>query len=223
LESTLYTLEDYGSGHIKFNQEEIDVLCRRTSSIGVGMGMGCTEDTEKILEYLLENYEGKLLIDADGLNTLSFMDLSLLKNTRAQVVLTPHLKEMERLCGKPVYQIEENPVAYAKQFAREYGVVLLLKGPCTIITDGENVYFSDTGSSGMAKGGSGDVLSGIITAFLASTEKRTVLESAYLGAYVNGLAGELAEIAHSQITATPRDTVKYVPLAIEDLLRKNNS
>lgn len=221
LESTLYTLEDYGSGHIKFNQEEIDVLCRRTSSIGVGMGMGCTEDTEKILEYLLENYEGKLLIDADGLNTLSFMDLSLLKNTRAQVVLTPHLKEMERLCGVPVHQIEENPVKIAKKFAREYGVVLLLKGPTTIITDGENVYFSDTGSSAMAKGGSGDVLSGIITAFLASTEKRTVLESAYLGAYVNGLAGELAEIAHSQITATPRDTVKYVPLAIEDLIRSD--
>ena len=119
------------------------------------------------------------------------------------------------------YEIEKSPVLVAKEFAKEYGVVLVLKGPTTIITDGENVYFSDTGSPAMAKGGSGDVLSGIITAFLASAEGRSALESAYLGTYVNGLAGELAELAHSQITATPRDTVKYVPLAIEDIIRSN--
>ncbi len=221
LESTLYPLEDYGSGHIRFNPNELEQLTRYTRAIGVGMGIGHTEDTEKIVEYLLKNYKGKLLIDADGLNALSFMDLNLLKKAKGRVVLTPHLKEMERLCGKPVWEIEQNPVLVAKEFAREYGVVLLLKGPTTIITDGDEVYFSDTGSSALAKGGSGDVLSGIITAFLATTEKRSILQSAYLGAYVNGLAGEMAELAHSQITATPRDTVRYVPLAIEDLLRSN--
>ncbi|MBQ7761641.1 MAG: NAD(P)H-hydrate dehydratase [Clostridia bacterium] len=221
LESTLYTLEDYGSGHIRFNSGELELLCRHTRAIGVGMGIGHTDDTEKIVEYLLKNYKGKLLIDADGLNALSFMDLSLLKKAKCKVVLTPHLKEMERLCKKPAWEVEQNPVKVAKEFAKEYGVVLLLKGPTTIITDGEEVYFSDTGSSAMAKGGSGDVLSGIITAFLATTEKRSAIQSTYLGAYVNGLAGELAEISHSQITATPRDTVKYVPLAIEELLRSN--
>lgn len=221
LESTLYPLEDNGNGHIQFDQEEIEILCRRTKAIGVGMGIGCTKDTQLLVEYLLKNYEGKLLIDADGLNALSFMDLDLLKGSRADIVLTPHLKEMERLCGKLSYEIEKNPVLVAKEFAKEYGVVLVLKGPTTIITDGENVYFSDTGSPAMAKGGSGDVLSGIITAFLASAEGRSALESAYLGTYVNGLAGELAELAHSQITATPRDTVKYVPLAIEDVIRYN--
>ncbi len=221
LESTLFPLEDYSDGHIRFNKDELDALTRGTRAVGVGMGIGHTEDAEKIVEYLLEGYEGKLLIDADGLNALSLLDLDLLKKTRAEVVLTPHLKEMERLCGVKASQIEQNPVKIAKDFAKEYGVVVLLKGPTTVITDGENVYFSDTGSPAMAKGGSGDVLSGIITAFLASTEGRTALESAYLGAYVNGLAGEMAELAHSQITATPRDTVKYVPLAIEDIIRYN--
>jgi NAD(P)H-hydrate epimerase len=135
--------------------------------------------------------------------------------------LTPHVKEFERLTRIKKEEILKNPIKIVSDFVRHNDVCVLLKGAVSIIADRNECYINKTGTSGMAKGGSGDVLSGIITAFLASTEKRTVLESACLGAYVNGLAGELAEIAHSQITATPRDTVKYVPLAIEELIRSD--
>ena len=145
------------------------------------------------------------------------MDLSILKKAKGAVVLTPHLKELERLSGVELKEIENNPVYYAKAFAKENGIILLLKGPTTIVTDGEKVYLVNRGTAGMATAGSGDVLSGILAGLLATTEKRTPIESVYLGAYINGLAGEIASKEIGEISMLASDTVSKIAEAIKEI------
>ena len=216
LESTYLPLSDE-NGQIKFVKEEIDDLLCGTHCVAIGMGMGKRCEGKEIIEYILKNYEGRVVIDADGLNFLSEMDASILKEAKAEVVLTPHLKEFERLLGVPVSEIEQKPIHYAKEYARKNGIILLLKGSSTIVTDGKDVFITDTGCAGMATAGSGDVLSGILCALLGSYEKRSLLESTYLGAYINGLAGELAMEEMGDISMCAGDTVNCIPSAIMEI------
>ena len=109
---------------------------------------------------------------------------------KEKAILTPHPGEMARLIDKSIEYVEENRVEVAKKFAKENKVVVLLKGYNTIITDGEFVYINSSGNSKMASGGMGDCLTGIISALLA--QGHTEIESALIGAYVHGLAGEFA-------------------------------
>ena len=114
-------------------------------------------------------------------------------------------------------EILKNPISYAEKFAKEYGVILLLKGATTIVTDGENTYLIDTGCPGMATAGSGDVLSGIIGAFLATKEERGAIQSTYLGAYVNGYAGKIAQEEMGDISQLASDTAKSIVKAIKEI------
>lgn len=215
LESTLYPLSE-ADGKVKFDKNEIDGALKGVKAVGIGMGLGQGGENEKIISYILENYSLPLLLDADAINTLSKMGKDALKNTKCKVVLTPHLKEFERLCLVPVSEIEQNPILYAKKYAKENAVVLLLKGASTIITDGENVVISNTGSPGMATAGSGDVLSGIITSLLGQEPKK-VFEMTCLGAYINGLAGEVAEKENGAISMVSSDTARSIAYAIKEI------
>ncbi|MBO5338406.1 MAG: NAD(P)H-hydrate dehydratase [Clostridia bacterium] len=216
VEPTLYPLSEENDA-IKFVSEEIDGALKGVKAVGIGMGLGQNGENDKIIRYILDNYSLPVLLDADAINTVSRLDSSLLKSTKCKLVLTPHLKEFERLSGVPLKEIENNPVVYAREYARENGVVLLLKGSSTIITDGENVIISNTGSAGMATAGSGDVLSGIITSLLGQYPSK-VLEMACLGAYINGYAGELAEKENGAISMIASDTAKNVSSAIKSLI-----
>ena len=216
LESTLYPLKDE-NGNIKFDKEQIDTLINSSKVIAIGMGLNQKGDNEKIISYLINNYNGTLIIDADGLNTLSKMDIYLTKS-KGKIVLTPHLKEFERLSKIPIEQINENPIEYAKQYAKNNGVVLLLKGVATIITDGENTYLTNTGCPGMATGGSGDVLSGILAGICASNGI-SLLENVSIGAYINGYAAELAREEGCDISMSAYDTAKNVARAISTLIK----
>lgn len=214
LESTLYPLSSE-NGSIKFYENEIQGAIKGSKAVAIGMGLGQEGDNAKIIEYVLQNADATVIIDADGLNTLSKMDLSTIKNSRCRVVLTPHLKEMERLCGVPLDKILENPVFYATEFAREIGAILLLKGPTTIITDGKTVYLTDKGCAGMATAGSGDVLSGIIAALCASHSDTLMATAA--AAYINGYAGEIAQKEFGAISMIASDTAKSVAKAINQI------
>ena len=216
LESTLYPLSE-ADGAIKFDENEIQGAINSTKSVGIGMGMGQRGDNEEVITYLLKNYSGTLVIDADGLNTLSKMELSLLNDAKCKVVLTPHLKEFERLSGIPVDEILHDPIYYAKDFAKKYGVILLLKGTSTIITDGEDVRITNTGCQGMASGGSGDVLLGIISALCAQMQGRE-LEAVWASAYINGRAGEIASRQLCDISMSAGDTAMCVALSIKEIV-----
>ena len=173
LEQTLFPYE---------NVEDIKKIIIDLDAIAVGMGWGFDEKHLSILKYVLENFTGNLIIDADGLNTL-VGHLDLLKNTKAHIVLTPHLKEFSRLTNLTIEEINENKIEIAKSFAKENRVILLLKGSTTIVTDGTDVYLTKYGTPGMATSGSGDILSGILAGLLGYQEFNLLTVSA--GAIIN--------------------------------------
>ncbi len=216
LESTLLPMPCDDDGYMQYEPTILNELLSRQTAIAVGMGWGRGRDNEKILSHLLTYGRIPLLIDADGLNTLSGMELSLLRNTACQVVLTPHLKEFERLSGIPIPEILRAPILHAREFAKKYGVVLLLKGACTVVSDGEEVLLVDRGCAGMATAGSGDVLSGILAGLLGYAPVNVLTVAC--GAYIAGLAGELAERDVNPISMTASDTVSHIGEAISQMI-----
>ena len=172
-------------------------------ALAIGPGIGQNEQTAGLVAQLAASDCPKVL-DADALTLLARKPLCFGANT----VLTPHPKEFSRLSGLSVEQILQNPVLHAQAFAREYGVTLLLKGATTIVATSDEVYFITAGTPGMAKGGSGDVLTGVIGALLA--QKLAPTEAAYGGAYLCGKAGERASAAKGERSMTAEDTIAFL-------------
>ena len=217
LEATIYPFDD-NDGKIVFDKDKLDYLIKRCKAISIGMGIGNTEDGTKILKYLIENYDKKLIIDADGLNMLTKIK-EILPESKAKIVLTPHIKEFSRLIERDIDDILNNSIEYAVEFANAYNVCLLLKGPTTIITDGDRVILVDRGASGMATAGSGDVLSGILTGILGYNDD--ILLATSTAAYINGVAGEEAQSENNSITMTSLDTVNMIKDVINRIVRNN--
>ncbi len=179
------------------------------------MGMGLTEDTGALVRWLLINYTGTLVLDADALNALARTDPALLRQRTAKTVLTPHNMEFSRLSGRSIEAILAAPVPLAEAYAKENGVTLLLKGPATVITDGERTVFTDRGCPGMATAGSGDVLSGLLTALCGYNEDPFLAAAA--AAYINGRAGELAAERYGDVGMTAGDTAGCIAAAVKEL------
>ena len=183
------------------------------------MGVGNTKETEKAVSFLLREYEGTLILDADGLNALAAMDCAGLAEAKGKVILTPHPGEFSRLSGKTMEKIRNNPIPLAEEFARKHGVTLLLKGPATIITDGTKTYLTDRGAPGMATGGSGDVLSGILAA-TAAVHPDTPTEAAAAAAWINGRAGEISQEKTGDISMTAGDTAAALPEVMKEIRKE---
>ena len=196
------------------NLEDIKKSIKDLDSLAIGMGWGSNENHLPILKDILENFQGNLVIDADGLNTL-VNHIEILRTSQANIVLTPHLKEFSRLISLSIEEIEKNKIEIAKSFAKENHVILLLKGSTTIVTNGIDVYLINYGTPGMATSGSGDVLSGILAGLLGYLDYNLLSVSA--GAIVNGLAGELAEEKNTDISMIASDTIKCIPAAIKKI------
>ncbi len=232
LEPTLIPLDDENGG-LKFNKDQFDAICRRYRLTAFGMGIGSSPETQKAVEYLIDNYTGTLILDADGLNALARLNPERIAASPSRKILTPHLKEFSRLSGLEIAEIQEDPVYHAKALAEKLRSIVLLKGPCTVITDGETVYLTDRGCPGMATAGSGDVLSGILAAVCyrkepvkaayntsetAAQGSNGLLFSAASAAWINGAAGELAQSRRSAVTMTASDTAKCAAEVIESLI-----
>ncbi len=184
-------------------------------AIAFGMGAGVGRPQYEIIGSLLENDAcGTLILDADALNTLSVCGTELLKKHRRPVILTPHPAEFSRLTGRPVGEILSDPVGCAREFAREYGVVVVLKNNRSVITDGTRTAINPTGSPALAKGGSGDVLAGLI----AGTAGRGVppFEAACVGCYLLGRAGEAAARVMGEYAPDATDIISYLAEAISE-------
>ncbi len=217
LESTIFPLSyisQAGNDEVSYVPEEIDELTANVKTVAFGMGIGTGEGASKILEHLLHNYKGTLIVDADGLNLLSKVDRESVANSAPALVLTPHIKEFSRLTGLEIEQIQEDPIGHAKEYAKSVGAVMLLKGPSTIVTDGDHVYLTDRGCPGMATAGSGDVLSGIMAAVCSYVEDKCLAAAA--AAYINGAAGELASEKYGDISMIASDTVDSIPHIINE-------
>ena len=217
LEQTLATIPDI-DGHMIFDKEKIDKSLEKLKALAIGMGWGEGKDNKKILTYILENYEIPVIIDADGLNTLAKMDKEILNKTKCKVILTPHLKEFQRISGYDLEEIKKRPEELALEFTKKYNVILLLKGHKTIVTNGKEGYIVEKGCPGMATAGSGDVLSGILVGILGYN--RPCVLSVAAGAYLAGLAGEIAENKLNDISMKASDTIANIPEAINEIRMK---
>ena len=203
LESTLMCLDDI---------EQVDTIIKDSTVILFGPGLDINDKNKEILNYLLINNKKPLVIDASG---LVMIDKSLLVNKQCEVVLTPHPKEFARLIDKSVEEVLENPVERAISFAKKYQVILLLKGTTTVVTDGDNTYLIKEGHAGMATSGSGDVLSGILTGLISYNEVSPKLVAA--ASFLAGYSAELSLDTTNDISYLARDTIKFIPLAIDNI------
>lgn len=180
-------------------------------AIGVGPGLDTKQKTLKAFEQLLKKTQNPVVVDADALNLLS-INTNLISLVPINSILTPHYKEFERLVGKWNNDIER--IEKQIRFAVKYKVIIVFKGPnSTIAAPTGEVYFNTTGNSGMAKGGSGDVLTGMITGLLA--QGYSSLLAAQLGVYLHGLAGDFAKINKGTYGMIASDIIDNIPEAFE--------
>ncbi len=191
------------------------------NSIAVGMGTGIGLNLYNIIKRLLKEYSGNLIIDADGLNTISEFGTDILKNKSCNVILTPHIKEFSRLAGISAEEVLNNPVDAAMSFAEKYDVTLVLKSASTVICSRGSAALNISGNSALAKGGSGDILSG----FMCGTLARGVspFEAAKSAAYVLGKAAEISSSQKTEYCATASDILKNLHIAVRRLTDKNLS
>ena len=175
----------------------------------VGPGLGINENTREIVYEIINKSEIPLVIDADGINAVS-QNIDVLKESKCKIILTPHFKEMSRLSGLSIEEIKRDKIQCASEFARNNRVTVVLKGPRTVICDeNENIFVSNAGNVGMAKGGSGDVLAGIIGSLAA--QGISLLDAGICGVFIHGLAGDLCKEDYSSVSMTPTDIIRKLP------------
>lgn len=191
----------------KLSERALDEILRRLPQmdailIGPGLGQSCGVLT--VVRKVLEAFPGPVIVDADGINVLS-THRDILRGRKAPTIVTPHDVEFSRLGG----YIGNNRAESAASLARELGCIVLLKGHRTVITDGAVCYTNQTGNPGMAVGGSGDVLAGIIVSLLG--QGIAPLEAAACGAWIHGAAGDLCARELGQYGMLPSDMVQNLP------------
>lgn len=203
-EPVIFPLPDAGGRLSADAVPEILTRLHQMDAVLVGPGLGQSEGTLAVVGAVLEKAECPVVVDADGINVLS-AHRDLLRGRKLPTILTPHDGEFARLGGV----IGEDRMAAAAALAEELGCVVLLKGHETCITDGVNGYCNPTGNPGMAVGGSGDVLAGVITALLGAG--LPPLEAAACGAWLHGAAGDRCAAELGQYGMLPTDMLSALP------------
>lgn len=203
-EPVIFPLPDAGGRLSADAVPEILTRLPQMDAVLVGPGLGQSEGTLAVVRAVLEKAECPVVVDADGINVLS-AHRDLLRGRRSPTILTPHDGEFARLGGV----IGEDRMAAAAALAEELGCVVLLKGHETCITDGTDGYLNPTGNPGMAVGGSGDVLAGVITALLGAG--LPPLEAAACGAWLHGAAGDRCAAELGQYGMLPTDMLSALP------------
>jgi ADP-dependent NAD(P)H-hydrate dehydratase / NAD(P)H-hydrate epimerase len=192
---------------------KIDEDLSKYTCIGVGPGIGTASETKRLLEQTFDAYRKPVVLDADALNIIS-SEAKLLNTIPPGSILTPHPKEFERLFDKTENDYERLQLAHQK--AKDLNVVIVLKGHHTFIAtpDGKG-YFNNTGNAGMAKGGNGDVLTGIVTALVC--QGYDSIEASVLGTHLHGLAGDIAAGKCSMEAMIPGDIIENLGEAFSSI------
>ena len=203
-EPVVFPLPDQGGTLSVDAVPEILERLPKMDAVLIGPGLGQSEGTLAAVKAVLENFKGPVVVDADGINNLS-RHKDILRDRVSPTILTPHDGEFARIGGV----IGPDRAASAEALARELGAIVLLKGHRTVITDGEMTYVNHTGNPGMAVGGSGDVLAGVIVSLLG--QGVPPLEAAACGAWLHGAAGDLCAADIGQYGMLPTDLVNALP------------
>ena len=214
-----------------FFKDKIDRLLKKADSVVIGPGMGIREDTLKITEYVLKNYEGNIVIDADALNSISvkykFKDVLsedfkadethplYNKNKKRTVVITPHILELARLCSLKAEEVKSNIDDLAVKIAREYGIITVFKDASTRVSDGTDLYVNKSGNSSLSTAGSGDILAGMIASLLINEEYP--FRGVNTAVYLHGRSGEFAGKELTEFCTTARDILAHMHEAFKAL------
>lgn len=223
-EATFIEMSHDYNGFMRFEPEKLNL--KNYNAIVVGCGMGVTPETIELTKFVVENSEVPVIIDADGINCL-VSDIDILLKKKTDIILTPHIGEMVRLLNAisdrlyetrlpckvkmkfphsyTVGEVSENRFRSAKMLVLKYNVIVVLKGAGTIIADKNRIAVNLTGNAGMSRGGSGDILSGIIGAIAG--QGYSAFKSACIGTYLHGLAGDIASEKLTQEAMLPRDII----------------
>lgn len=205
--------DDHGRLSIEAQLTLADAL-KSASALAVGPGWGRSDDLQRLAHWLYTTAEAPMVIDADALNELARLPGVLSAHPRGDGepvarILTPHPGEFARLLGvDSTSYVQQRREELAARFAQEHEVILVLKGRRTIITDGARLAVNTTGNSGMATGGTGDVLTGLVAALLA--QGMAGFDAAQLGAHLHGLAGDLAAADLSKAGLIASDLPRYL-------------
>ncbi len=206
-----YPLPDDDEGMIRL-ETSLPVLTRLVAAadvVALGPGLGQSDDIRGLVKWAVESTDKPLVIDADGLNVLAG-EMEVLSRLSRPVILTPHPGEFSRLAGVDIATVQADRIEQAVRLAaRSPNLVVLLKGAGTVVTDGRRVYVNTTGNPGMATGGAGDVLTGVIAALIG--QKLPAFDAAQLGAYMHGLAGDIARDQNGEVGLIAGDIVDALP------------
>jgi NAD(P)H-hydrate epimerase len=220
-------LEDTVDGTVHFAAAE-QVLALSADAMVIGPGLGRGEAVSTFVRELLESSETPLVLDADALNAFADEPSALIGREGRDVIITPHPGEMARLVGCAIADVQADRVGMARDFATGHNVYVVLKGYRTIIaTPAGLVFVNPTGSAGMATGGTGDVLAGMLAAWLAQLLDAEA--ACRLAVYVHGAAGELADADQGEVSMTASDLVQHISDAVLELsarkrvVQKNDS
>ena len=186
-------------------------LAEPATVIGLGPGLGRSAELDKMVGWLYREHAHPMVVDADALNALATQP-ELLSQPGGPRILTPHPGEFARLIGEQLAAEQRESVAV--ELAARCGVVLVLKGHGTLITDGQRLARNETGNPGMATGGCGDVLTGLITAL--ACQDLTPIDAARLGVHLHGLAGDFAASEHGEESMIASDLIEFLPDAFEE-------
>ncbi len=194
--------------------KKIKDFMSRIDVVVVGPGLSQNKSTQALTRKVIENIKKPTVIDADGLNAL-VGHLEVLRSNRnlSLAVLTPHQGELARILGIKISEIENKRPSIAEKFVRDFGLTLVLKGYHTAVADKTHLFINTTGNPGMATAGSGDVLSGMIAAFLG--QGLTPFLAAKYAVFLHGLAGDLAAKEKTQISLIASDIIDKIPEAIK--------
>jgi ADP-dependent NAD(P)H-hydrate dehydratase len=185
---------------------------KKATAVALGPGLGQSDDIVKLVGLLFAEIEKPMIVDADGLNALALLPAELFLEVHSGPrVLTPHPGEFARLIARKLEGDAREQAAV--DLAAKSGTVVLLKGHRTLITDGHRRAFNTTGNPGMATGGSGDVLTGLVTALLC--QHLPPFDAARLAAHLHGLAGDLAAKERGEVSLIARDLIEFLPQAFK--------
>lgn len=210
IEATFLPLKENQSGTIAAWELPRIMDCMESCSAAmVGCGMGWNKDTELLIYNIIKNSKIPLIIDADGINAIS-QNINILDSVRLGLIITPHMGEMSRLLKVNIDKIEADREKYITDLATRYKIVVVLKGRNTLISDPNgHLFINMNGNDGMAKGGSGDVLSGMIGSFLA--QGLSPIDAAICGVHIHAEAGDRCRAALSKTAMLPTDIINELP------------
>ncbi len=192
---------DSNGGFSRRALKKISDCMNKSNATAFGPGIGVNENTAVLSEFILLNSKNPVIIDADGINNVS-LNKNILIRSKCDIVMTPHPGEMSRLTGKSISEIQSDRISCAKNFAAEYGVTLVLKGSNTVCASPDGrIFVNSAGNPGMARGGTGDVLTGIITALVS--RGLSPFDASCAGVYIHSLAGDYVKRKYGENSVTP--------------------